>query len=203
MRYQDYVIKDGKFIGEFERLYQECENPWHQREEARISYSRADTVNSIQRYGLRNVLEVGCGLGFFTAYLAKHCQDTRITGMDISGTAIRKARAKFPEIEFFQGDLNQLDGAFFERYDGVLFSEIMWYVLGGLDRILQNIRMSIRGGTLMVNQTFYKEGQKYGCEFFTSQDEMIRYLGWDVLAKTSAEIAEVPLSYESHTVFRI
>ena len=29
-RYQDYVIKDGKFIGDFEKMYQNCSDPWEQ-----------------------------------------------------------------------------------------------------------------------------------------------------------------------------
>ena len=31
-RYQDYVIKDGKFIGKFEEMYQKFEDPRHQME---------------------------------------------------------------------------------------------------------------------------------------------------------------------------
>ena len=30
MRYQDYVIKNGKFVGEFEKMYQNHEDPWNQ-----------------------------------------------------------------------------------------------------------------------------------------------------------------------------
>lgn len=36
MRYQDYVIKDGKFVGEFEKMYQDCDNPWHQLKKRKI-----------------------------------------------------------------------------------------------------------------------------------------------------------------------
>ena len=203
MRYQDYVIKDGKFVGEFEKMYQECDNPWHQMEEANISYSRADTVNSIHRFKLRNILEAGCGLGYFTAYLAKHCHNACITGMDISDTAIKKAKSNFPQLPFFQGNLSDLDGKMLESYDGIIFSEIMWYILDNLDSILKKLKDVLGGGTFIVNQTFYKGGQQYGREFFTNQDEMIRYIGWDVLAKTSAEITDVPSSYETHTVFKI
>lgn len=203
MRYQDYVIKDGKFVGEFEKMYQECDNPWHQMEEANISYSRADTINSIHRFKLRHVLEAGCGLGYFTAYLAEHCHNVCITGMDISDTAIKKAKSNFPQLTFVQGDLSNLDGKMLERYDGIVFSEIMWYILDNLDSILKKIKDVLRGGTLIVNQTFYKSVQQYGREFFTNQDEMIRYIGWDVLAKSFAEIADVPASYETHTVFKI
>ena len=29
-KYQDYVIKDGKLIGEFEAMYKDYEDPWEQ-----------------------------------------------------------------------------------------------------------------------------------------------------------------------------
>ena len=29
-RYQDYVIKDGKFVGEFEQMYKDFDDPWEQ-----------------------------------------------------------------------------------------------------------------------------------------------------------------------------
>ena len=32
-KYQDYVIKNGKLVGEFEQIYQDYEDPWHQSKE--------------------------------------------------------------------------------------------------------------------------------------------------------------------------
>ena len=29
MKYQDYVIKDGQFIGRFEEMYRDVSDPWH------------------------------------------------------------------------------------------------------------------------------------------------------------------------------
>ena len=37
MKYQDLVIKDGKFVGEFEKMYQEFSDPWNQSEEVHYS----------------------------------------------------------------------------------------------------------------------------------------------------------------------
>jgi hypothetical protein len=31
-KYQDYVIKDGKLVDEFEQMYQDFEDPWEQSE---------------------------------------------------------------------------------------------------------------------------------------------------------------------------
>ncbi|MBO6178024.1 MAG: class I SAM-dependent methyltransferase [Selenomonadaceae bacterium] len=146
MRYQDYVIKDGKFIGEFEKMYQKFDDPWLQTKEAGISYSRANTVCSIRRFGAKNILEVGCGLGYFTAYLNEQCPSSRIIGMDISETAIEKARKKFPKVEFICGDLAKLDNSALEQYDCIIFSEIMWYILDNIDDILLKIKKISPGG---------------------------------------------------------
>lgn len=205
MRYQDYVIKDGKFIGEFEKMYQKFDDPWFQTKEADISYSRADTVTSIRKFGLKNILEVGCGLGYFTNYLTKSLPTSTVTGMDLSPTAVEKATVKFPKIKFFQGNLRDMEIDLLKFYDCIVFAEIMWYILEGLDDIIKKLKLAFEytgGGILIVNQTFYKGEQQYGREFFTSQDEMIKYLGFDVLAKSSAENAGVS-SYETHTVFKL
>ena len=153
MRYQDYVIKDGKFIGEFESMYQDCDDPWHQSEEVSCSYSRTDTVTTIRRLGLRNVLEAGCGLGYFTEFLSSSCKETHICGMDISPTAIKKAKSLHPGLDFFCGDLKNIDNILPKHsdngcVDAVIFPEIMWYILEDLNDILSKIRMyfSPRGG---------------------------------------------------------
>lgn len=208
MRYQDYVIKDGQFIGEFEKMYQDCEDPWRQSQEAEQSYSRSDTVVTIKRLGLKNILEIGCGLGHFTNYLARSCDNIQIAGMDISATAIQKAAAKYPHLEFFQGNVKDIDIILKPRgVDTIIFSEIMWYILNNLDDVLRKIREYYKhesaGGYLIVNQTFYNGGQSYGKEFFTNEDEMIRYIGWDVVFRAKAASADNTVSYETHTVFRI
>ncbi len=101
-RYQDYVIKDGKFIGKFEEMYQKFDDPWHQKENLETFYSRVCTPVTLRQYGLKKVLEIGCGLGAFSNYL-RAAADCSITGMDISETAIAKAKASYPEMEFYGG----------------------------------------------------------------------------------------------------
>ncbi len=106
MTYQDYVIKDGKFIGDFERMYQDYDDPWHQIGMAESSYSRNDTAFTINKLGIKNVIEVGCGLGNTTNLLSHFCKNSTFTGIDISKTAIRKAREKYPDIHFEVGGGN-------------------------------------------------------------------------------------------------
>ena len=52
-------------------------------------------------------------------------------------------------------------------YDAIIFSEILWYILDDLDSIIRNMKKTFSGGYILINQTFYKEGeQKYGTEYF-------------------------------------
>ena len=74
MRYQDYVIKDGKFIGKFEEMYQESsEIPWHQDETSHAIFSDINITvlqHMKQRFGLESVADAGQGLEYFTNRVA-------------------------------------------------------------------------------------------------------------------------------------
>ena len=50
MKYQDLVIKNGKFIGEFEKMYQRFDNPWNQTNKDYVenSISRQIVINYIK-----------------------------------------------------------------------------------------------------------------------------------------------------------
>ena len=39
-KYQDYVIKDGNFVGDFEGLYKDFEDPWYQSKDEMLEDSR-------------------------------------------------------------------------------------------------------------------------------------------------------------------
>ena len=61
-RYQDYVIKDGKLVGEFEAMYQDFDNPWDQifREDSVLSKS---VFENISRQGdFKRPYEIGLGV---------------------------------------------------------------------------------------------------------------------------------------------
>lgn len=169
--YHDYFIKDGKFVGAFEEMYQNVEDPWHQTEEAAHSYSRMDTVNSIRRFHLGTVLEAGCGLGHFTNYLQAHCPSSKIIGMDIAPTAIEKAKASFPKLSFIAGNLKDLDAILASHGfapDGIVFSEIMWCILQDLDVILEKTKkalLSTGGGYSSSTKSFTTAGSGMGVSF--------------------------------------
>ena len=74
-----------------------------------------------------DVLELGCGAGVpDTAELARRF---RVTGVDVSGEQIRRARERVPEAEFVQGDFLDL-----ELPDESLHAVCSFYVLNHVPR---------------------------------------------------------------------
>jgi SAM-dependent methyltransferase len=74
----------------------------------------------------RSFLELGCGVGRFSCYLAQ--QGLRVTGVDFSPVAIAKARKRVARDnerpEFLVGDLTRLDplsGPFDVSFDAGCF----------------------------------------------------------------------------------
>jgi SAM-dependent methyltransferase len=190
-RYQDYVIRDGRFIGEFEEMYLDFDNPWEQTKREQRASEKFVAIHLLQGLGVRKVLELGSGLGQFTAALAFAGFDVR--GIEVSPTAVEKARKQHPELDFQVGDV--LD---FEKYrefdpDAVVMAEITWLVLDQLDELLRFLRREYRGRYLVHLLYTYGPGvQQYGRSYFTSLAEILAYfdldyLEWGTVAKPEYE----------------
>ena len=197
--YHDYVIKDGKFIGEFEDMYKDCDDPWMQSEQPNL-YSRMSGIIHLKNFGIKEVLECGCGLGYYSSMIHQQTGIVPI-GIDISETAIDKAKQLFPELNFSVADIpTDLDK--FKHADCVMLSEIVWYILPQFDELLGKLKSDFSGKYLMVNQVFYKGSQKYGTEYFTSIEEFIEYVKFPVAAYCKAT-TENDSTIESSILFRI
>ncbi len=75
--------------------------------------------------GVESLLDLGCAEGDFTAALARHTGAKRVLGVDISPSAVRRARRRHPEHEFVQADLIHLRRD--ERFDLILASQNLYY----------------------------------------------------------------------------
>ena len=66
--YQDYVIKDGKLIAEFEKMYIESDSiPWNQNEHMEKEFIDIQiAICLLRKYQpFDYILDFGSGLGFF------------------------------------------------------------------------------------------------------------------------------------------
>ena len=97
--YQDYVIKDGKFVGKFEEMYQKFQDPWEQSTREKNSYEKLIGLEIIKNNNFTNVIELGCGLGHYTNLIKSI--SNKVTGIDISETAIEKAKKIIPTVAFW------------------------------------------------------------------------------------------------------
>ena len=51
-KYQDYVVKDGKHIGEYEELYQDFDDPWQQNKKEKFASEKAVCINLIKLFAV-------------------------------------------------------------------------------------------------------------------------------------------------------
>ena len=129
-RYQDYVIKDGKFIGEFEEMYNDFDDPWEQSKEA-LMPEKNIALSHIKGFKRNRRLELGCGFGIFTNEINQVSENT--AGYDISLTAINEAKKRYPDIDFQVSKFPDVTSIREYNPDCIIMSELSWYVLDELD----------------------------------------------------------------------
>ena len=181
--YHDYVIKNGKFIGKFEEMYQNIKDPWLHGKASALQYDIA--LYLIDRHKIcckkGRILDIGCGKGAFTSRLKKDLPKAEITAVDISSTAVKKAIKQYGKmgIDFKVADIQKDYKKIKGKYDLIVMSEIMWYILPDLKNILSHLPKNTlkKGGHLLINQAFYKPGaQKYGNEFIEKPEDLINLI---------------------------
>jgi trans-aconitate methyltransferase len=179
-RYQDYVIKDGKFIGEFEEMYKDFDDPWEQTTREKWASEKAVALNLIRKLNAKKVIELGCGLGHYTNKI--HNLGVDVLGVDISKTAIEKARANYPNCKFVVGDI--LDFSIYKEYrpDVIVMAEITWYILDKLDKFIDFFKFNLPNTYLIHLLTTYPDGvQQYGKDKFTNLHQIMSYFRMEYL----------------------
>ncbi len=197
--YHDYVIKDGKFIGKFDEMYEKFEDPWTQMKQPN-KYSRMSGILHLKNFEITSVLECGCGLGYYADWIY---HETKMVpkSVDISSVAIEKAKNIFPKLDFEVANI-VTDLKKYNTYNCVLFAELIWYILPDLKTIFTILEENFKGKFLLVNQVFYKGSQKYGTDYFTNLDEFINHVPFTLLARCEAT-ATKDSTIETSTLFRI
>lgn len=93
-----------------------------------------------------NILEVGCGAGWFCPLLTRY---GRVTGTDLSDDVLARARKRFPEVTFVAGDFMALDFGH-GTHDVVVTLEVLSHV-ADQQAFVRKISSHLRpGGILMM-----------------------------------------------------
>lgn len=123
-------------------------DPWHMDAE-REQFRFAETNRVIQqrlneRFG--RVLEIGCGEGHQSEYLARLAEE--LTGIDVSPTAVARARDRVGTAKFVSGDLFAQPWVSERgRFDLVTACEVLYY-MSDMPRFLR--AMDELGGACLV-----------------------------------------------------
>ena len=103
---------------------------WHKKDDPWGYYNNPEDtkridilLSEIPRKNYKNVLDIGCGQGFVTRVLPW----TKITGVDISQEAIKKAKAfETEKLKFVHASLFSLNKIFDKQFDLILITGVLY-----------------------------------------------------------------------------
>lgn len=172
--YHEFVFDEAnrRFVGRFEDMYQAEDkygfDSWHQEDTWDVSYQIA--FGLVKSCWGPKVLDIGCGKGFFCSDLGDE-MISRITAIDISETAILKAKSRNPEINFIKMDARDIL-SLPDTYDLAIAMEILSY-LPEWRSVIANMSKKARAGMISL----YLPPNPIG--FIKSFDElMLEFAKW-------------------------
>jgi SAM-dependent methyltransferase len=169
MKYQnpmEYWINN-----QFEEMYQDIDDPWgcaahcNSLDNQIFRLMLMEDFNKISFNTPKKVLDIGCGTGdatyqIFSILSRGGVNLIEMIGIDVSLTAIQKATQKYSSIKF--QNKNIMYDEIESRFDLILLSEVIWYILDDIHGVFRKALRSLNpGGKLAIKQYFPKD-QKIG-----------------------------------------
>ncbi len=127
--YHKYVfdLENRTFVGHFEEMYanEEKENydSWFQEDLSHLGKQISLLV--LKQFNFKNILDIGCGKGAFTHLLKR--ESNSVAGVDVSSTAIAKAKMKYRDIDFRVMNVREALTAP-QQWDLIVMMEILSYL---------------------------------------------------------------------------
>ena len=95
----DFIIRDEKFVREFEEMYRSFEDPWNQKKNVEKDLMNQLAIELLSLIKIQgdfnwfNTLDIGCGPGHISEKLHKISNiGGKLLGLDISSHAIIEAK---------------------------------------------------------------------------------------------------------------
>lgn len=73
-----------------------------------------------------DILDLGCGMGHYSNYM--YNKGYKVTGVDFSEGMLNIARKEYPNVEYIQADICDLDFLNDRKYDGVVLAYLLQHI---------------------------------------------------------------------------
>ncbi len=154
-----YIIKNNKFIRDFDKLYKNIDDPWNQKKNFEFSeqfiFCISGLLNRINKNKKKiSVLDIGAGSGILKKYLNKNFKYT--------GTDIFKNKNK----NVIFDDIRVLNNSFINKYDLIFCLKTIYYVSDDIKVVLNNFKKYLKkNGLLVISYNLKKKS--YSNKFLT------------------------------------
>lgn len=176
----------------FERLYSRARDPWGLQYSPFAMQRYLSLIEAIGQVApCTAILDVGCGEGTFTKYLTGFAQE--VVGIDVSPTAIERARECVPSATFHCVALEDFHAE--RRFDLVVAVEMLYYI-ESVDAALQ--KLQALGKTSIITYGHQRKRLDSHLDRFSEQSSRRFYSFWRArgftLARLSSRLEEEPNS---------
>ncbi|MBI4473810.1 MAG: methyltransferase domain-containing protein [Acidobacteria bacterium] len=120
------LLRPVKVNRDFNRIYRNESDPWNIGNAEGERYDIYYELLSRFARSRTSLLDIGCGLGAFLARFERDFQE--LTGIEVSDTAVGKARQNHPRITFIQASAADLDRAPANAFDAIIYSDVICYL---------------------------------------------------------------------------
>jgi len=130
MSYKKFIFDNRKrrFLGKFEEMYRAEDDKkkfdsWYESDLKCLR--KTISLEVLSSYNFKSILDVGCGKGNFIHLLKK--RNNKVMGIDISPTAISRAKASFPGVSFCCMDAKDIKNLN-QRFDLIVVMGLFAYI---------------------------------------------------------------------------
>jgi cyclopropane fatty-acyl-phospholipid synthase-like methyltransferase len=99
----------------------------------------------------KKILDLGCGYGYLSYLIAKKFPTSYIVGIDVNNSRIERAKQRFklPNLQFFVGDVCNLDVK--DKFDIIIAIDLFHHIpLENHDKILYKVRENLASGGIFI-----------------------------------------------------
>jgi SAM-dependent methyltransferase len=96
------------------------------------------------------ILEIGCGVGFWTEYF-KNIGAKKFTGNDIAEISVTNLKKKYPDFEFIHGDISEVDLPG-NKFDIGIMIDVTQHITNDtrFKQAMENLWKSLKAGSVLI-----------------------------------------------------